>query len=123
MNLTPEQIERNREFLKDLRANEKKAIGTMRTSDGSGRCCLCVALESANRLGAGLPDIPGMRLPPNDLYPYYGWPSELWLSWKGTEGMALSFNDGTGDRPELTHAEIADAFEETFPELREPQPE
>lgn len=122
--MTAEQIERNRAFLADLRANPKKTIHRMRDGSG-GRCCLCVAYDTAQRLGAELPEIT-CQLPPEEMADFYGWPVELddsdpRLKHGGTIAYASTFNDGDGGN-ELTHAQIADAFEETFPELRTPAP-
>jgi len=116
--MTPQQIERNREFLKDLRANEKKAKSVMRDDNG-GRCCLCVAYDTAQRLGANLPDH-SLCLPPLELADFYGWPrcAPYLSTGNGVEPVTF-LNDGTAGAAEHTHAEIADAFEQTFPELKQ----
>lgn len=126
MSMTPEQIERNRVFIRDLRANEKKTKGKMQDSDG-GRCCLCVAYDTAQELGADLPEHDG-NLPPSELADFYGWSNTSTvahnprLTFKGHESLASFWNDGSygSDTVELTHAQIADAFEETFPEIKQP---
>jgi hypothetical protein len=121
--MTPEQIERNREFLKDLRANQKKVRKCMRSS-GGGRCCLAVALDSAIAQGYQCPETWGDRafLPPDDMAEdFYGWPgrSPMLIGPDGvTKHHADGWNDGK-DCQELSHAEIADAFERTFPELKQ----
>lgn len=118
--MTPEQIERNRAFIRDLRANPKKAKQKMRDSDG-GRCCLCVAYDTAQAMGAGLPDC-NRFWPPDEIANFYGWPSrEPILEYEGRRRRASQFNDGSDGATsfqELTHAEIADAFEATFPEIK-----
>ena len=111
--MRPIQIERNREFLKDLRANPKKSKSRMRNAEG-GRCCLCVALDTANRLGADLPT-DSVFYPPAALAEFYGWTCED-PHIAGREASKLNY--GVCGR-EYSHAEIADAFEETFPELKE----
>jgi len=120
--MTPEQIERNRAFIRDLRANEKKAMGTMRTPDG-GRCCMCVAYDTALTLGGEFKGALTGCLPPADMSEFYGWPRNAMgnanplLDYGKMTETAANFNDGS-DCPELTHAEIADAFEATFPEIK-----
>ena len=111
--MTPEQIERNRQFIKDLRANEKKAINSMRNSDG-GRCCLCVALDTACDLGfdSGYEKECYKNYPPGHIAKFYGWPTANPI----ISGISNAAN--VNDRPESTHAQIADMFEETFPEIK-----
>jgi hypothetical protein len=119
--MTAEQIERNRAFLADLRANPKKATCEMLDLDG-GRCCLCVAYDTAQRLGAGLQAVKLEEegLPPCGIEIFYGWPSKNpELRYEGRRATASAMNDGVCFK-ELTHAQIADAFEETFPELKQP---
>lgn len=112
--MTQTQIERNREFIKDLRANKLKAIGRMRDENG-GRCCLCVAYDTAQRLGAGLPAASCLT-PPQQMAEFYGWPC-LNPILRGR--YASDHNDGDcSHTPELTHCEIADLFEQTFPEIK-----
>lgn len=117
--LTPEQIKRNKAFIKDLRANPKKAIGQMRDNDG-GRCCLCVALDTA--LAMGFQKYEYERRVNSDIYPppsmakWYGWPSE---DPHLGNNQASVYNDGGSCIPELSHSEIADRFEEAFPEIKE----
>jgi hypothetical protein len=123
-NLTPEQIENGREFLKDLRDNQYKATGEMRSHvdynsetvpDGEvARCCLCVAYDTAQRLGAGLPNDDG-ELPPPEICEVYGWEQENPFL---AGAQAAVWNDGTNGRDMKTHAEIADLFEEEFPQLK-----
>ncbi len=117
--MTPEQIERNRQFLRDLRANPRKAKGKMHDREG-GRCCLCVALNTAVSLGLELRDPIEMytSLPPRNMGAFYGWGvSNPHLGVNRLK--AAQHNDGKGT-PELSHPEIADLFEETFPELKLP---
>lgn len=105
---TPEQIERNREFLKDLRANPNKAVRKMRDHDG-GRCCLGVAYDTAQRLGGMLPKS-DRSYPPYEIADFYGWGDRD----PRINSVPISIlNDG-----DYTHCQIADAFEETFPELK-----
>src|SRR5688572_5006055 len=119
-NLTPEQIERGREFLKDLRANKLKAKATMRDSSG-GRCCLCVALDTAARMGAEFnKSRDGDMYPPYEIAEWYGWETRnpILGSRLFQDRRASDLNDG--DRgPELSHCEIADAFELEFPQLKQ----
>ncbi len=112
--LTEEQIERGREFLKDLRANEVKAVGQMR--DGNARCCLCVAYDTAKKLGAYLAPIKDDDgHPPEAIECFYGWEDvNPWL----VSGTATAHNDGDGIAIR-THAEIADLFEQEFPQLKQ----
>ncbi len=123
-NLTPEQIENGREFLKDLRANQYKATGEMRSQydytdqevpdGGVARCCLCVAYDTAQRLGADLPEDDG-EVPPPEICAFYGWEIEN----PCLDGVSAAvWNDGTNGREMKTHAEIADLFEEEFPQLK-----
>lgn len=119
--LTELQIYRNREFLKDLRANTKKAKHTMREADGS-RCCLCVALDTAERLGyVNINNESTTETPPCDMADFYGWPSyNVPLGPKNIG--AAGHNDGSWEDenvPEKTHQEIADLFVEKFPELKD----
>jgi len=120
--MTQEQIERNRVFLADLRANEKKATRRMRDNEG-GRCCMCVAFDTAEKLGATFVELGTDVLPPADMSEFYGWERNRMgncnpaLVLSGERHTAANLNDGW-ETPELTHAEIADAFEATFPELR-----
>lgn len=116
-NLTPEQIKRGRAFVEALRKNEKKAIGLMRGGNG-GRCCLCVAYDVAQDMGANLPPH-SASLPPRRMGSWYGWGDadplldNGWASFK-----AHAWNDGESGNPELSHKEIADLFEENFPQLK-----
>jgi len=109
--LTPMQRERMVEFLKDLRANTKQAIKEMRSADG-GRCCLCVAYDTAQRLGACLPAIKDNQLPPSEIAEFYGWKTPnpmLRISPSTLSACASMLNDrGT------CHAEIADLFEKEY---------
>lgn len=122
--LTPIQIERGREFLKDLRANPLKAKGEMRKPDGR-RCCLCVALDSAISQGFECPE-PGSEqwqddsgYPPNSMANFYGWPIRNPI----LDGHhAECWNDGVDGATELTHPQIADLFELEYPELKLPEP-
>lgn len=122
--MTPEQIERNRAFIRDLRANKRKAKHKMRAANGA-RCCMCVAYDTAKRLGAKLPDHDA-SLPPIEVGIFFGWPKRKdklretnpKLRVGKVVRAASSLNDGDDGAPELTHAEIADAFEATFPEIK-----
>lgn len=119
--LTDEQIARGRRFLRDLRSNPVKAVGAMRR--GEGRCCLCVAYDTAQADGAELPlhtDV----FPPEQIADWYGWdrwnPSLIYEDEVRdmSHFSASHLNDGEY-APILTHEEIADAFEETYPQLKE----
>ena len=119
--MTPTQIERNREFLKDLRTNPWKAKEQMRDDNG-GRCCLCVALDTALRLGYRPANHEHLEdcenYPPHSMGAFFGWPSrDPCLS--GT--CAVRHNDGDTVQ-EKTHKEIADLFEREFPEIKEGAP-
>jgi len=113
--LTPDQITRGRAMTKALRANEKKAKGIMRDDYGN-RCCLCVAYDVAQEMGAelgGLARAAGM--PPLNIKRWYGWKGYNPI----LDGAAASdHNDGNGVTTK-THAEIADLFEIEFPQLKE----
>lgn len=110
--LTVEQVKRGKAFVKALRENPLKAHEEMRNSDG-GRCCLCVAYDVAQEMGAGLPEAEP-ELPPREIAGWYGWDSSNpYIS----NMQASAWNDATGD-DEVTHAEIADMFEEKYPQLQ-----
>lgn len=110
--MTPEQIERNKAFLADLRANDgKEARKRMRI--GERRCCLCVAYDTAQRLGAGLPPHDALS-PPREMAFFYGWEdsSPYLTNEQGKEQSAADWNDSN-----LSHSQIADLFERNlFPE-------
>jgi hypothetical protein len=121
--MTEEHIQRNRAFLADLRANPLKAAGSMRNPNG-GRCCLCVAMDTAVRLGMPilkqeLED--ATQVPPECVATFYGWPNANPLIGEGlVNGSAARLNDeGKGEK--YSHTQIADLFEETFPELKTPK--
>jgi len=110
--MTKAQKTRNREFLKDLRANEKKAIGKMRSARG-GRCCLCVAFDTACRLGFKSYDKSWdyEALPPEEMASFYGWPSRN----PELDGhLASEHNDGGCGTPRKSHKAIADLLEKQF---------
>jgi hypothetical protein len=117
--MTKKQIERNREFLKDLRKNRKKAKGALH-KDG-GHCCLGVACNTAKRLGLEFDDT-GCCVAPPDVRKFYGWKDEnpdLKTPW-GEDRSAAALNDGfekLGIKP-MSHKRIADCFEATFPKLK-----
>lgn len=119
-NLTEDQIARGRRFVEELRKNPNKAIGVMKTK--SGRCCLCVAYETAQCDGANLSSHNGL-LPPKEMAEWYGWERvDPLLKYEDEDGnmveaLASDLNDGY-HAPNLTHAEIATAFEDTFPQLK-----
>jgi hypothetical protein len=118
--MTPEQITRNQIFLEDLRANSLKTTGQMRDDEG-GRCCLCVALDTAIKLGYKRPpryacDI----LPPDDINDFYGWEGIDPLIGADRKYCASSYNDGISEDGMVemkTHKQIADLFEEAYPEV------
>ncbi len=114
--MTPTQIERNREFLKDLRENPHKAFGQLRDAEG-GRCCLGVALDTAVRLGFPAPKdhlstCNTVVLPPVEMAEFYGWIQRNPVL--GRHSLTV-YNDGGADsrapQPALTHKEIADLIE------------
>lgn len=118
--LTVEQVKRGREFMIDLRANEKKAVGVMRERDGS-RCCLAVAVDTANRMGAELP-LESSTTPPEEICEWYGWSlTAPYLKHPDLDDTrdATAFNDGLDDIEPHTHKEIADLFELTYPQLKD----
>ena len=138
-NLTDQQVARGRALCKALRTNCKKAINRMRTPDG-GRCCLAVALDTAIEDGFVVPprgentnhtadEYP--YLPPFTLASWYGWdnqrstrdyfPMLQMPGYYATWHPAGIWNDGdaTYRLPPFTHAQIADAFENTFPQLKD----
>ncbi len=104
--MTPEQIERNRQFLRDLRANPRKAKGCMRDKEG-GRCCLQVAVDTVEKLTGRTGGI-------CELSTFFDWRVENWTT------NLIKRNDGIQGFTELSHPEIADLFEDTFPELKQP---
>lgn len=110
--MTQEQIERNRKGMAALRANEKQAIHKMRDENG-GRCCLCVLQDAAIEMGF-VPIKRSVALPCETLSEFYGWnhrnPD---LKWRGGLLAASGLNDAG-----ISHKNIADAFEETFPEIK-----
>jgi hypothetical protein len=118
--MTKEQIERNREFLKDLRANPLKAVGTMRNSEES-RCCLCVAMDTAVRLGMPLSEQEeeeATMVPPQCVADFYGWPDFNPTIGSGNNiNSAARWND-MGEGITYSHCKIAEKFEETWPELK-----
>lgn len=121
--MTPIQIERNREFLKDLRANQLKAAGTMRNLEG-GRCCLCVAMDTAIKLG--MPIIQqeleeAVQVPPFCVANFYGWPDTNPLIGSGKNTSSAARWNDMGEGMTYSHSEIADKFEETWPELKIPK--
>lgn len=132
--MTLEQIEHGKAFMKALRENEKKATGMMRNADG-GRCCLCVALDVAVERGYD-PDGLSRRnfsdlnmVPPPDMGEFYGWghvSNPRLIDDNNIEADAAPFNDGREQTDEYiiaigerTHKEIADIFENTFPEYKQ----
>jgi hypothetical protein len=77
-----------------------------------------VAYDTALSKGAKLANA-SANLPPDELAEFYGWlHRNPMLEFQGRRYSAVALNDGVGGAPELTHAEIADAFEETFPEIK-----
>ena len=118
--MTKAQIQRNREFLKDLRKNRKKARGQLRDEDG-GRCCLGVACDTAKRLGLDLKVNDWDGVPPDEVGMFFGWPDvNPTLKVPGTTPRpAAMINDANGtDFPKTSHKRIADLFELTFPKLK-----
>lgn len=114
--LTPEQIQRGKEFLKDLRANPVKATGTMRDPETGGRCCMCVAYDTAQRLGADLSSLDDVYgLPPDEISSFYGWHDNNPII---NGDKAAVWNDGVRV-DEKSHIEIAAMFEQEFPQLKE----
>lgn len=116
--MTEIQRERNREFIKDLRANQRKAFGRMRGTTG-GRCCLCVALDTAVRLGFPPPKdhlkaADSVVVPPVEMAEFYGWQQCNPV----VGGYHLSVhNDGGACGAPKSHKEIADLLEEHLPEI------
>ena len=124
--MTPIQIERNRAFLADLRANQVKAMRKFRNDLTGGRCCLCVAWDSAVNHGFQPEESECTidEVPHEELADYYGWPSvNPELKFFGERRQASEWNDGNPEdrRSAISHVEIADAFEQTFPELKTPE--
>ncbi len=80
---------------------------------------MCVAYDTAQRLGAGLP-AHSATLPPRNMSNWYGWgfgSPDLFHNGKFRSPFFLNDGDDDGNGT-LTHAEIADAFEATFPEIK-----
>lgn len=107
--MSPEQITRNQHFIAELRANQYKAKNTMRDSKG-GRCCLCVALDTAIKDGFVCNSQHYEIFPPATLANWYGWPS-----YDPVLGShhAADHNDGVRVS-EKTHDEIAELFQKEF---------
>ena len=99
---------------KALRANEKKAQDMMRTLDG-GRCCLCVAYDVAQEMGAELGGLARAAVqPPASIKSWYGWERCNPI----LDGAAAAVHNDGGGTTIKTHAEIADLFEIEFPQLK-----
>ena len=121
--MTPIQIERNRVFLADLRANPVKAVGSMRNPNG-GRCCLCVALDTAVKLGMPilkqeLED--AIQVPPACVATFYGWENVNPMIGTGKNTWSAARWNDMGEGSTYSHCEIANKFEETWPELKTPE--
>ena len=121
-NLTEEQVVRGKAFVEALRNNKKKATGEMRNGFG-GRCCLCVALDTALDMGFEPPICADQfeYLPPKQMGDFYGW-EDLNPNIMGKN--ATNHNDGQYEEGNQiyapkSHAEIADLFEEEFPQLKD----
>ena len=117
--MTQEQIENNRAFVKALRENKKKAKGVLYGSDG-GRCCLGVAFDVAKERGFVNPDTYSPSFcPPKTMASFYGWNCEEYSNPLLGGIHATEHNDGVNKTPEKTHKEIADLFEQEYPEIKE----
>ena len=120
LNPTADEIEfRNLEWAKDLRANPAKARLQMRDGFG-GRCCLCVARDTAIRLGLGLNEIAPEFVPEDDVRLFFGWGDGVTQSPEMDGVFAAIWNDGsyTLDIEPMNHARIAMLVEAEIPTWR-----
>jgi hypothetical protein len=100
-----------------LRRNKKKTRSKMRNSDG-GRCCLCVLANSAERIcGYKKGSFEGRGFPIVDLGKIFGVKSHI----SGQEfnlviqgGKASVWNDGSSQKQEMTHKEIARMLKDEY---------
>ena len=118
--MTKKQIERNREFLKDLRKNRKKARAKL-ADDKGGRCCLGVACNTAKRLGLHVEEEDGNGVPPPGVAKFFGWDdvNPLLKIPIHEPHSAAVINDSNGNIiPIFSHKQIANLFEATFPQLK-----
>lgn len=105
--MTPEQIQRNKHFLRDLRANKVQTMNKMRDRISGGRCCLCVALDTAVSEGFDATGHVDVHFPPVKLREWYGWETHNPILSNGLK--ASEINDAN-----ISHATIATLFEKTF---------
>lgn len=119
--LTEQQIARGRRFCQALRDNPVKCKRWMRDPLSGGRCCLAVALDTAIKDGFD-PPMPVehfISLPPEQLKEWYGWDNRNpTLTIHGQPRSASYINDGILCGEEITHKQIAELFENAYPQLR-----
>lgn len=130
---TPTQQQDNlRRAIDALRANPRKAIGSMQTPDG-GRCCLCVLAHVAEDIDgvprdsychdflpkARLADVFGLK----NYYAVYG---KFNFKLAGADASLLNDGDESQDIIDMSHKQIADLIEKqyltTYPIILIPQP-